>query len=114
MSRFHRNLGGLGYGGLCRPTGLVLGCLLAVGATSASHHLQAAPPPEGPGFADVFIAGKDGFKSIRIPSVVVSKKGTVLAIAEGRAQHADQANNKLILKRSADGGQILERHAGHR
>src|SRR5512137_1237991 len=104
MNTFHRKFCGRGYGGLCRPAGLVLGCFLAVGATSASHHLQAAPPPEGPRFADVFIAGKDGFKSIRIPSVVVTKKGTVLAIAEGRARHADQANNKLILKRSADGG----------
>lgn len=57
-----------------------------------------------PELSDVFLAGKDGFKSIRIPSVVVTKNGVVLAIAEGRAQHADQANNKLILKRSRDGG----------
>jgi len=57
-----------------------------------------------PELSDVFIAGKDGFQSIRIPSVVVTKQGTVLAFAEGRARHADQANNKLILKRSADGG----------
>lgn len=58
----------------------------------------------GPEYSDVFTAGKDGFTSIRIPSVVVTRKGTVLAIGEGRARHADQANNKLILKRSADGG----------
>jgi sialidase-1 len=58
----------------------------------------------GPQFVDVFQAGEGGFKSIRIPSVVVSRAGTVLAIAEGRAQDADQANNKLILKRSTDGG----------
>lgn len=57
-----------------------------------------------PQFSDVFIAGKDRFESIRIPSVVVTTRGTVLAIAEGRARHADQANNKLVLKRSADGG----------
>ena len=57
-----------------------------------------------PQFSDVFIAGKDGFKSIRIPAVLVTKAGTVLAFAEGRAAHADQANNKLILKRSRDGG----------
>ncbi|MEI7731473.1 MAG: sialidase family protein [Verrucomicrobiota bacterium] len=57
-----------------------------------------------PVFSDVFLAGKDTFKSIRIPSVVVTKKGTVLAMAEGRSAHADQANNKLILKRSSDGG----------
>lgn len=62
----------------------------------------AANKPE---FSDVFIAGKDKFPSIRIPSVVVTKKGTVLAFAEGRMAHADQANNKIILKRSADGGQ---------
>ena len=72
---------------------------------AAGQTLGAGPANQvGPQFSDVFIAGKDGFKSIRIPSVVVTKKGTVLAIAEGRAQHADQANNKLILKRSADGG----------
>lgn len=52
----------------------------------------------------VFNPGKDGFKSIRIPAVVVSNKGTVLAFAEGRAADADQAKNRIILKRSADGG----------
>ncbi len=58
-----------------------------------------------PQFSDVFVAGKDGFPAIRIPSVVVAKSGTVLAFAEGRnAPHADQAANKIILRRSADGG----------
>ena len=73
--------------------------LLASLASSAP-----AVPAGQPELSDVFVAGKDGFKSIRIPSVVVTKKGTVLAIAEGRAHHTDQANNKLILKRSLDGG----------
>jgi sialidase-1 len=75
---------------------------LAVLALVIASYLPAASAE--PEFSDVFIAGKDQFKSIRIPSVVVTKQGTVLAIAEGRAQHADQANNKLILKRSRDGG----------
>jgi sialidase-1 len=57
-----------------------------------------------PEFTDVFVPKTDGFKSIRIPSVVVSKRGTVLAFAEGRAAIADQAQNKILLKRSADGG----------
>lgn len=48
---------------------------------------------EAPQFADVFIAGKDPFPSIRIPSVVVTKSGLVLAFAEGRAAAADQAKN---------------------
>ncbi len=76
--------------------GLVLASLLA-GATFA----VAAPAPE---FSDVFIAGKDPYPSIRIPSVVVTKQGTVLAFAEGRQAHADQAENDILLKRSADGG----------
>lgn len=57
-----------------------------------------------PQFSDVFVAGKDDYKSIRIPSVVVTKTGTLLAFAEGRATNADQAQNDIILKRSRDGG----------
>lgn len=57
-----------------------------------------------PELVDVFVPQPDGFASIRIPAVVVSKAGTVLAFAEGRAADADQAKNRLILKRSTDGG----------
>ncbi len=57
-----------------------------------------------PDVTDVFVPKSDGFKSIRIPSLVVSPKGTLLAFAEGRAANADQAKNELVLKRSADGG----------
>lgn len=70
--------------------------LTAVGNLSA-----ATLEPE---FADVFAAGEGQFKSIRIPAVVVSKQGAVLAFAEGRAQATDQAQNKIVFKRSADGG----------
>lgn len=66
----------------------------------------AAQPPE---FSDVFIAGKDGYPAIRIPSVVVAKNGTVLAFAEARkAPHADQAENEIVLKRSHDGGRTWD------
>jgi sialidase-1 len=58
----------------------------------------------GPETADVFVPQTDGFASIRIPSVIVTEKGTVLAFAEGRAADADQAKNKIVLKRSSDGG----------
>ena len=57
-----------------------------------------------PEVVDVFDPKQDGFTSIRIPAVVVTRAGTVLAFAEGRAARADQARNKLILKRSKDGG----------
>lgn len=70
-----------------------------------------------PGFSgdpetvDVFVPKADGFASIRIPAVVVSNKGTVLAFAEGRAADADQAKNKIILKRSTDGGKTWSKIA---
>ncbi|SIO62557.1 sialidase-1 [Singulisphaera sp. GP187] len=57
-----------------------------------------------PTTTDVFVPKTDGFKSIRIPAVVVTNQGTLVAFAEGRAANADQAKNKLVLKRSQDGG----------
>lgn len=59
-----------------------------------------------PEFVDVFKPGKDadGYPAIRIPSVIVAKIGTVLAFAEGRQTLRDQSVNKIVLKRSSDGG----------
>lgn len=57
-----------------------------------------------PEFSAVFTAGEGGYRSIRIPSVVVTTQGTVLAFAEGRAVPSDQAENDLVMKRSTDGG----------
>ena len=73
---------------------------LTLALTLVSAALFAAEPQ----FSDVFTAGKDGYPSIRIPSVVVTKSGAVLAFAEARAKNADQAANKIILRRSNDGG----------
>ncbi|VTR99890.1 sialidase family protein [Tuwongella immobilis] len=70
-----------------------------------------APTPTSgttPQLVTVFEPKTDGFRSIRIPAVVVSKQGTVLAFAEGRAADADQAKNKIILKRSTNSGQSWE------
>lgn len=33
---------------------------------------------------DVFLSGKDGYHTYRIPALAVTKKGTVLAFCEGR------------------------------
>jgi sialidase-1 len=69
--------------------------LAALAAVPAAELLPPVP---------VFEAAKDGFASIRIPSIVASRKGTLLAFAEGRAADADQAKNRILLKRSTDGG----------
>jgi sialidase-1 len=75
----------------------LLACFLGV---VCGRSFAAAEPQ----FSNVFVATNDGYRSIRIPSVVVTKKGVVLAFAEGRRRPADQAENDIILKRSTDGG----------
>ena len=80
-------------------------------ATLLALALLLLPDAGGPTFTDVFTPKADGFKSIRIPALVVTKAGTLLAFAEGRAANADQAKNKLLLKRSADGGATWDKLA---
>ena len=60
--------------------------------------------PDRPSFADVFVGGQDGYPAYRIPALVTTKKGTLLAFAEGRASLRDHAQNDIVLKRSSDGG----------
>jgi len=64
----------------------------------------AALAAQEPEFSDVFTPGKDGYPAIRIPSVVVTTKGSVLAFAEARKTLGDQSENKIVTKRSTDGG----------
>src|SRR5437016_2492805 len=65
--------------------------------------LWAAPP--APEQVDVFISGKDGYHTYRIPAVIVTPRGTVLAFCEGRKNgRGDSGDIDLMLKRSFDGG----------
>ena len=57
-----------------------------------------------PEFSDVFKSKAEGYAQIRIPAVLVTKAGSVLAFAEGRLRPTDQAENDIVMKRSADGG----------
>lgn len=53
----------------------------------------------------LFKKGEAGYHTCRIPSLIVTKKGTVLAFCEGRQEGAGDAGNiDLVLKRSSDGG----------
>lgn len=77
----------------------LLSCFVLLGL---SANILAAPQPER---GVVFVTGQDGYHSYRIPSVVVTKKGTVLAFCEGRKKsRSDTGDIDLILKRSNDGG----------
>lgn len=58
-----------------------------------------------PEMKDIFISGTEGYHTYRIPSLIVTKKGTLLAIAEGRkVRDTDQGDIDLVGKRSDDGG----------
>ncbi|MEU9365613.1 sialidase family protein [Streptomyces avermitilis] len=52
-----------------------------------------------------FRGGREGYASHRIPAVVATGAGTLLAFCEGRVDSAhDHGNIDIVLKRSADGG----------
>ncbi|MBI4902454.1 MAG: exo-alpha-sialidase [Acidobacteria bacterium] len=54
---------------------------------------------------EVFTAGEDSYHTYRIPAIVKTTKGTLLAFCEGRkAGRGDAGDIDLLVKRSADGG----------
>lgn len=54
---------------------------------------------------DVFVSGRDGYNTFRIPAVIRAANGDLLAFAEGRkAGRGDAGDIDLLLKRSRDGG----------
>jgi sialidase-1 len=53
----------------------------------------------------LFAAGHHGYKCYRIPALVRTKRGTILAFCEARKHSgADHGDIDLVLRRSADGG----------
>ncbi len=55
---------------------------------------------------DVYVAGEDGYHTYRIPSLLVSSEGTLLAFCEGRKTgRGDAGDIDLLVRRSTDGGE---------
>jgi len=53
----------------------------------------------------VFISGRGGYDTYRIPAMVVTNKGTILAFCEGRKNSSsDTGDIDLLLRRSTDNG----------
>jgi sialidase-1 len=74
-----------------------LACLLSVGTRTAQI--------EAPRLIEVFVAGERDYHTFRIPSVIATPAGTLLAFAEGRRTGAGDAGDiDLVLKRSLDDG----------
>ncbi len=53
---------------------------------------------------NVWEEGKGNYKGYRIPAIIVTTKGTVIAFAEGRNDGGDSGDIDLLAKRSTDNG----------
>jgi sialidase-1 len=75
--------------------------LLAIAASTVARQKDSASPV----FTEVFVAGEGEYHTYRIPSAIVTPKGTALAFAEGRRAGAGDAGDiDLVLRRSEDSG----------
>ena len=74
---------------------------------STACFVQAAEPKQ-PVYKDLFISGQDGYHTYRIPSIITTQRGTILAFCEGRKNSgSDTGDIDLLLKRSIDGGKTF-------
>jgi sialidase-1 len=86
-------------------TGKMLGLVCLLVAAGATRSMAQDLPP----LVDVFVGGQDGYPAYRIPALVTTRGGSLLAFAEGRASLRDHAENDIVLKRSTDGGKTWGR-----
>ncbi|MFF4694274.1 exo-alpha-sialidase [Streptomyces chattanoogensis] len=95
--------------GLAALTAGVLAVLPVTPAQAAPDPApETAPPAPAGGFDQqvLFTAAREkGYSCFRIPAIVKTRRGTVLAFAEGRVHDCGDAGDiDLVLKRSTDGG----------
>ncbi|PAZ09709.1 alpha-sialidase [Streptomyces sp. SA15] len=85
---------------LCRTllaTAVLLTPLTAAGHASAAASRCVSSVP--------YVSGQGGYATYRIPATVTTRRGTVLAFAEGRHDGAgDSGDIDVVLRRSEDGG----------
>lgn len=80
-------------------------------SVAGGSQVAKASTEEGPYFQnmDLYAAGTEGYNTFRIPSLLTTKSGTLLAFAEGRKNSAaDNGNIDLVLKRSFDQGRTWQ------
>ena len=84
---------------------LVFTLLLACIVSSVPAVSQELTSPEQLHNTDVFVSGQDVYHTFRIPALLTTKNGTLLAFCEGRkATRSDSGNIDLLVKRSVDNG----------
>ncbi len=99
-----------------RPRGLaavLFGCLLGLWACGSDPAAVTPGPDHGeihpPVKTDIFVSGEGGYHTYRIPALVATARGTLLAFCEGRKNNAaDHGDIDLLLRRSFDRGGTWE------
>ncbi|MEQ9068881.1 MAG: sialidase family protein, partial [Gimesia chilikensis] len=86
--------------------GLVLSLpFLLVAPLPAAAPAETPPALEAVTRTTVFEKGEAGYHGFRIPALLVTPKGTLLAFAEARKNNlGDSGDIDLVLKRSSDNG----------
>lgn len=78
---------------------LILSCLMAIA------HLVGAQSFATIDSIALFQSGKDGYDTYRIPSIILTKSGSLLAICEARKDgRGDAGNIDIVMKRSENNG----------
>ena len=86
-----------------RTLGWGLAVLGAFGGIAAA---RAQSSPSAPRYSDVYVAEEGGYHAYRIPSVIATPRGTLLAFAEARRTGAGDAGDiDVVVRRSHDGGE---------
>ncbi len=84
---------------------LVCILLLACIASGVLAGPEGLTSPQQPQNTDVFVSGRDGYHTYRIPALLTTKNGTLLAFCEGRKTgRSDSGDIDLLVKRSEDFG----------
>jgi sialidase-1 len=87
---------------------LLFNAFLPGGADASEAPAQPGETPaavRGLRQADVFVSGRDGYHTFRIPSLLATPRGTLLAFCEGRKDgRGDSGDIDLVMRRSPDGG----------
>jgi sialidase-1 len=95
-------LSGRSCGWQGRPFSGIAGVLLLAGSLALAFGERPGRPLEQ---IVVYRSGTDGYHTYRIPALIVSRKGTLLAFCEGRRNSsADSGDIALLVKRSSDNG----------
>ena len=72
----------------------------------------AAAAASGPESQPLYVSGEDGYHTYRIPALITTKAGSVLAFAEGRKDgRSDSGDIDMLVKRSTDNGRTWSEQA---